>query len=125
VPWAIDVDPRRGRARLRGDRVPVRDYHDGLNALGLSPTPIPPVPSHVSFDVRWPGRGDRQRIRDETFGFTGDYVTSATTIGFTASNDRSGVIYRSDHQGQYNPTVDQGGAGSPAVGRERNGVFFR
>jgi hypothetical protein len=117
------VDPRRGRARLHGERVPVPDYHDGLNALGLSPTPVPPVPSHVSFDVRWPGRGDRQRIHDETFGFAGDYVTSATTISFTASNDRSGVIYRSDHRGQYNPTVDQGGAGSPAVGRERNGVF--
>ncbi len=79
----------------------------------------------MSFDVRWAGNGERQRIRDEEFGFAGEYVTSPTTISFTASNDRAGVIYRSDHRGQYNPTVDEGGAGTPAVGRERNGVFFR
>ena len=125
APWAIEVDPRRGRARLRADRVPVPDFHDGFNALGLSPTPIPPVPSHVSFDVRWAGNGDRQKIRDDQFLFTGEYVSSPTTIDFTAFNDRAGVIYRSDHRGQYNPSVDVGGAGSPAVGRERNGVFFR
>jgi hypothetical protein len=82
------------------------------------------IPSHVSFDVRWPGGDDRQTIRDETFGFTGHYVTSATTISFTASDDGSGVMYTSDPAGQYNPTPAQGGAGSPAVGHERNGVFF-
>jgi hypothetical protein len=125
APWAIEVDPGRGRARLRAERVAVSDFHDFFNAVGLSSPPIPPVPSHVSFDVRWPGSGDRQKIRDETFGFTGHYVTSATTISFTASNDHGGMIYRSDPNGQYNPTVDQGGAGSPAVGLERNGVFFR
>jgi hypothetical protein len=52
-------------------------------------------------------------------------VTSATSINFTASNNGSDVIYASDPEGQYNPAVDQGGAGSPAVGHERNGVFFR
>jgi hypothetical protein len=105
--------------------VRVPDYHDFLSAVGLNPMPVPPVPSHVSFDVRWPGNGDRQKIRDETFGFMGHFVTSATTISFTASNDHGGVIYRSDPEGQYNPTPDQGGPGSPAVGLERNGVFFR
>ena len=106
--------------------MPVPDYHDFFNAIGFIDPPIPPVPSHVSFDVRWPGNGDRQRIRDEQFGFTGEYVSSPTTIDFTAFNDRAGVIYRSDHRGQYNPPVEcRNGAGSPAVGRERNGVFFR
>jgi hypothetical protein len=108
---------------MHAERVRVPDYHDFFSAvLGGGPAP---VPSHVSFDLRWPGNGDRKRIRDETFGFTGHYVTSATTINFTASNDHSGVIYRSDPKGQYNPTPDQGGPGSPAVGLERNGVFFR
>jgi hypothetical protein len=78
----------------------------------------------VSFDVRWVGGGARQKIRDHTFGFVGHYVTGPAMITFTASNDRSGVIYSSEPAGQYNPTVDQGGAGSPAVGHERNGVFF-
>jgi hypothetical protein len=121
-PSAIDADPRSGQARLRAKRVSVSDYHDFFNAI-LGPNP-PRVPSHVSFDVRWSGDGGRQKIRDQTFGFTGHYVTGAAIVSFTASNDGDDVIYTSDPAGQYNPTVDQGGAGSPAVGHERNGVFF-
>lgn len=119
------MDPRRGRGRLHADRVAVSDYHDGFNALGLVTPPIPPVPSHVSFDVRWAGNGTRQTIRDDSLQFRGEYVPGPTTISFTAFNDRGGVIYRSDPRGQFNPTVMDGGAGSPAVGLERNGVFFR
>jgi hypothetical protein len=78
APSAIDVDPGRGRARLHATNVAVSDYHDGINAvIGGGPAPIP---SQVSFDIRWPGNGDRQKIRDDTFGFTGHYVTSATTV---------------------------------------------
>ena len=84
----------------------------------------PPVPAHVSFDVRWAGHGERKRIRDETFGFVGHFATGEATISFTASNDGSGVVYTSDPAGQHNPTPAEGGAGSPAVGHERNGVFF-
>ncbi len=47
----------------------------------------------MSFDVRWQGTGDRQKVRDATFGFAGNYVTSPTTISFMASNDDCGVIY--------------------------------
>lgn len=102
--------------------VPVTDFHDFFNAiLGGGPTPLP---SHVSFDVRWSGRGERRKIRDATFGFAGRYRTGKATVSFTASDDGAGVIYTSDPDGQYNPTPAQGGAGSPAVGHERNGVFF-
>jgi hypothetical protein len=119
---AIDVDPGSGRARLHGSNVPVTDYHDFFNAVfGGGPTPLP---SHVSFDVRWAGHGHRQKLRDTDFHFTGQYVASATTISFTASNDDGNVVYTSDPGGQYNPTTDEGGAGTPAVGHERNGVFF-
>ena len=83
-----------------------------------------PRPSHVSFDVRWQGSSDRQKVRDTTFGFAGNYVSSPTTISFTASNDDSRVVYSSDPGDQFNPGPDQGGAGSPAVGLERNGRFF-
>jgi hypothetical protein len=121
---AIDVDPGSGRARLHAENVAVTDFHNFFIAAGLSPPPPAPLPSHVSFDVRWSGEGHRRKIRDEEFGFTGQYVSGPTAISFTASNDRSEVIYRSDSGGQYNPAVDQGGAGPPAVGRERNGVFF-
>jgi hypothetical protein len=119
---AITVDAGVGRARLHAKNVPVSDYHDFFNAVfGGGPTPLP---SHVNFDVRWSGDGDRQKIHDETYRFTGHYVASATTITFTAINDEGEVIYASDPAGQYNPTLDHGGAGSPAVGHERNGVFF-
>lgn len=102
-------------------RVP--DYHDFLNAvLHNGPKPVPSV---VSFDVRWHGRGQHQKLRDRKFGFEGNYITGPTTVTFTAKQHGSAVVYRSVPSGQYNPTVKQMGAGSPAVGRERNGVFFR
>jgi hypothetical protein len=125
APRAVDVDAGRGRARFRAERVPVPDFHDFFSAVGLNPMPPAPLPSHVSFDVRWPGSRDSQSIRDDSFQFAGRYVTSETTISFAAFNDQGGVIYRSDPNGQFNPPVDQGGAGLPAVGFERNGVFFR
>ena len=92
-----------------------RDYHDFFNAVfGGGPTPLP---SRVSFDVRWAGDGARQKIRDSTFGFVGDYVPSTASISFVAMDDHGGVIYRSDPGGQTN-------VGQRAVGTERNGVFF-
>jgi hypothetical protein len=119
---SVEADHGHGHARLRGDSVAITDYHDIVNAIfGGGPTPLP---SHVSFDVRWKGHGRPQRIRDATFGFVGDYVAGPATITFVAKDDAGNVLFRSDPHGQYNPTPDQGGAGSPAVGRERNGVFF-
>jgi len=123
-PSAIEVDPGSGQARLHADNVAVTDFHNFLIAVGLSPPPPFPLPSHVSFDVRWSGTGHRHKIRQEKFGFTGHYVTGPTTISFTASNDAGEVVYSSDAHGQYNPKVKDGGAGPPAVGHERNGVFF-
>jgi hypothetical protein len=111
-----------GTARLRAPGVEVTDYHDILNAIfGGGQTPLP---SHVSFDVRWSGDGRPQKIRDPIYGFVGEYVAGPATIDFTARDDTGNVLFRSDPDGQYNPTPDQGGAGSPAVGHERNGVFF-
>ena len=118
---AIDVDPGRGRARFHAENVPVNDYGSFINSI----TPGADfAPSHVSFDVSWAGDGERQKIRDEDYQFTGQYVASPTTISFTASQDGADVVYFSDAGGQYNPTVEQGGSGSPAVGHERNGRFF-
>lgn len=118
----IDVHPGSGRARFGGTNVDVPDFHDFLSAVfGGGPAPIP---GRVSFDVRWSGDGDRQKIRDSTFGFRGHYVTGSATISFNACDEGGRVLYTSDPDGQYNPTVDQGGAGLPAVGHERNGIFF-
>ena len=112
---AIGVDPSTGDARFRGQAVKVTDYHDFFNAvLGGGPTPLP---SRVSFDVRWAGGGASQAVRDSTFGFVGDYIPSTASISFTAMDDHGIVVYSSDPDGQTN-------VGQPAVGTERNGVFF-
>jgi hypothetical protein len=103
--------------------VRVKDYHDIINAV--TGAKRKPVPSRVSFDVRWHGHGKRHKIRDTTFGFEGNYITGPATIRFTASHDGRSVSYRSDPAHQYNPTTKQGGAGSPAIGHQRNGLFFR
>jgi hypothetical protein len=119
---ALEADPGTGEAHLRGRSVAVPDFHDGISAIfGGGPDPIP---GHVSFDCRWAGHGDVQRIHDDDFGFTGRFVGGPATISFTASNDGHDVVYRSDPDGQYNPGPGENGAGSPAVGHERNGIFF-
>jgi hypothetical protein len=118
----ISFNAATGEARFRAHNVRLRDYHDIINAIaGGGPKP---VPSHASFDVRWHGHGAARKVRDKRFGFVGHYVTGRSTVAFTASQDGGGVVFRSDPHGQYNPTIKQGGAGSPAVGQERNGSFF-
>lgn len=115
-PGAIKVDPTTGEARLRVHAYKIPDYHDILTAIGIIPGP-PPLPSRVTFDVRWAGHGAPVNLHDGAFGFSGSYVTGPATIDFTASNDNSSVVYTSDPAGQSNP-------GPPAVGTEQNGVFF-
>ena len=89
--------------------------HKELNkVLGGGPTPLP---SRVSYDVRWAGGGGHQAIRDSTFGFVGEFAPGPASITFEAMDDHGRVIYRSDSAGQSN-------VGQPAVGTERNGVFF-
>ncbi|HET8535866.1 MAG TPA: hypothetical protein VFL73_01685 [Solirubrobacteraceae bacterium] len=112
---AMTADPGAGVARLVGENVAVEDYHDFFNAISDTPDPAP-RPSVVSFDVRWAGDGDRMRIRDQDFGFVGEFVSGEATISFTARDDDSDVLYTSVAEGQT--TVSAG------VGRERNGVFF-
>jgi hypothetical protein len=51
-------------------------------------------------------------------------VQGPATISFTAQNAGDSVVYTSDPEGQFSPSKAQMGAGSPAVGHERNGIFF-
>ena len=119
---AIEANVDNGQARFHARNLHVKDFHDFFNAVFHNGGA--PVPGRVSFDVRWHGRGHHSKIRDKKFGFEGEYVTGGATISFTAADDGRGVVYRSDPAGQHNPTVKEGGAGLPAVGHERNGIFF-
>ena len=111
---AMDANLRRGRARFHRRHLAVPDFHDFLNAVSRSPAT---KPGHVSFDVHWNGDPDkRQRIRDKTFGFEGEFVPCNVTIEFRVKDDHRDVVYTSVDHGQT--TV--GGA----IGHERNGTFF-
>ena len=65
---AFDADPGAGRARFHAENLAMGDYHDIFNAV----TGGPAVPGHVTFDVRWTGRGERTKIRDTTYAFDVD-----------------------------------------------------
>jgi hypothetical protein len=119
-PGSIKADPSTGRARFRVEALKIGDYHDFFSAVSGAT----PLPSRVSFDVVWAGGGSPVHLSDSTFGFVGDFVPGPATISFVAADDGSGVTYWSDADGQYNPTLEQAGAGDPAVGTERNGRFF-
>ena len=119
-PGSIKANPSTGRARFRVEALKIGDYHDFFSAVSGAT----PLPSRVSFDVVWSGGGSPVDLRDETFTFEGHYIPGPARISFVASNDKSGITYRSDAEGQYNPTLEQGGAGDPAVGTERNGKYF-
>jgi len=112
-PDALEAVPHAGRARMRVENLEVPDYHDFLNAVSKH---AKSQPGHATFDVRWAGGGDRTPVRDETFGFRGNYTAGDVTIDFAVVDDKVGVVYTSDADGQK--TVAGG------VGRERNGVFF-
>ena len=114
-PSAISISPSTGTARFRAANVPVSDFFNFFNAISDHPDPRP-VPSHVTFDVRWLGGGDHTKVTDQTFDFAGEFVTGPAAITFTASHDGSNVVYSSVADGQK--TISAG------VGRERNGVFF-
>jgi hypothetical protein len=119
---AVHFDAATGEARLRGESVKVNDFHDFFSAIGFGDAT--PVPARVSYDVLWHGGAEAQTIRDETYGFVGDFVAGPATITFEAQNEHGETIFRSDAAAQYNPGPEVNGAGSPAVGTERNGVFF-
>lgn len=114
TPSALNVNPVTGAARLRVTDMSLPDYGNFFNSLSPDPDP-PPVASHVSFDVMWPGGGEVVEIDDGVFDFSGRFVISDATINFTARNDASTTVYRSIADGQI--SFDAG------VGRERNGVF--
>jgi len=114
TPAAIIVNPMSGTATLRASNLSVPDYGNFFNAISPAPDP-PPVPSHVSFEVTWPGHGAVTDIDDDVFDFSGRYVISDATIAFTARNDGSSIVYQSNPDGQI--SFDAG------VGRERNGIF--
>ena len=110
----VSFDPATGRAAYHASGSAVPDYGNFFNAISRHPKNV--KPSKVSFDVHWHGNDDPQQIRDEKFGFTGTFISGGASISFSAKNNDSPVVYRSEPTGQK---VLYAGTAT-----ERNGVFF-
>jgi hypothetical protein len=111
---AIDLGARTARMRLRDWAI--QDWTDIFNSVGLTKPPHAPIPSAVTFDVRWQGTAAPTHIRDETNHFVGDFIDSTATIVWSAVQRSRHFAFSSDEAGTT--TI------SGVIGQERNGVFF-
>ena len=103
---------------MRMDSLPIDDYHDIVNALGLAQPPLPPVPSTVSFDVRWQGKAAPRQLRDTANGFAGVFIDSNATIAWSANQLSSNFAFSSE-------PADRSTTISGVLGHELNGRFFK
>jgi hypothetical protein len=116
---ALSVHPQTGVARYHQRNLVLNDYHDFFNAVAPDPDPTKVVPSVVSFDARWEPNGDDVvHTRDPDFRYEGRFVPTKATISFTVRHRNGDFAARSD-PGEVTSVLVS------AVGRERNGVFFR
>ena len=111
----MDFDDRTARMHLRDWAIP--DFTDIFNSAGLTQPPLAPMPSTVSFEVRWRGKAAPMPIRDTTNHFVGQYIDSNATIVWSAEQRSTHFAFTSD--GAETTTTVSG-----VIGRERNGVFF-
>jgi len=93
------------------------DYIDIFNSAGVTKPPIKPIPSEVSFDVRWRGKAAPVHIRDATNHFVGDFIDSLATIAWSARQPSTHFAFTSA-PANTSKTI------SGVIGRERNGSFF-
>ena len=100
----------------------VPDFTDIFNSAGFTQPPIPPIPSFVSFDVRWTAKPDAKltRIRDANNHFTGRYIDSNATIVWSANQPAS----RKHPSFTFATDTKPSTSVSVVIGRERNGSFF-
>jgi hypothetical protein len=116
-PQAVAVNFAGGSASMHLDNWAVPDFHDIFNSIGVTQPSMPPIPSIVSFDIRWSGKAAPVAIRDATNRFVGSYIDSLATIAWSASQPSTNFAYQSD-PAATSTTV------SGVIGQERNGVFF-
>jgi hypothetical protein len=109
---SVEVNLRRGTAALAVEDLDTPDWFTLLNSLRGGET----VPAEVTFDVRWGNVLRRLDLRDETVGFTGEFIETEADIEWSVSQD--GFEFESDPFGTSQSVF-------AVIGRERNGVFFR
>ena len=96
--------------------VPVLDYGDFANSLGGNGPP--PIPSTVSFTVRWSGIDERVKIRntDPIYGgFAGDFIRNKAQIEWSGTVGDLSIV---------SDPIDTSSSAFAEIGHERNGKFF-
>jgi hypothetical protein len=116
-PESVEIDLEEGRARYRLTDWAISDFTDIFNSIGVTKPPLPPIPSTVSFEVRWRGKASPVRISDATNRFRGRYIDSTATVAWSARQPSTNFAFVSD-PASTSTTV------SGVIGRERNGLFF-
>jgi hypothetical protein len=107
---AVRLGP--GRLSYRLNRFPVREHGHVANALAGGPS----RPALAWFDIRWFSPQKRYVARDATNRFTWDFQTTKASAQWYAEEE--GFSFRSDPARTSHEVI-------AAVGRERNGVFFK
>ena len=130
--WTVAIDDKdvavqfaAGKAEVRVNNLPIRDYHTIANALGKDTFATAFDPSVVSFDVVWSGPITRRvHVPDGTLGnnYAGEYVENQVTVTWSGTNLKEGFTFTSNPGTFATSSVDGGFA---ELGHERNGSFFQ
>jgi hypothetical protein len=111
---AVSIRPGRGDAHFQVENHPIFDFFTAENAVFR--TGPPPIPSQLSVDIDWRGTGERQQVRESTFG--GAYENATGEINWSASHTE-GVPYFFDTTDSSERNVTHA-----FTAHIRNGVFF-
>jgi len=119
----VAVQFAAGKAEMRVDNLPIRDYHNIANGLGPNwQTAF--NPAVVSFDVVWSGPITRRvDVLDGTLGnnYAGNYVENQVTVTWSGTNLTEGFTFTANPGTLATSSVDGGFA---ELGHESNGIFF-
>jgi hypothetical protein len=110
---SVTANPGAGRATYQATGAAVLDHHDFGNALfGGGPAP---VPSTVSFTVRWQGVTRRENVKNAADGHGGEFVFGAAQMAWQGT--AGDYVFQSD-------PLATSSSSFAVLGHERNGVFF-
>jgi hypothetical protein len=113
---AVRIHPGRGDAHFEVENHPIFDFFTAANAVDRPPEGPPRIPTELSVDIAWRGTGERQQVREATFG--GAYENATGEITWSASHTE-GEPYFFDTTGSSAQNVTHA-----FTAHIRNGVFF-
>jgi hypothetical protein len=111
---AVAIDLKAGTARFQLN-LPISDYQNFVNSVGDLNPPLPLIPSHVSFDVRWAAKPGAKLtpITDPTNAFTGEFIDSTASIRW--SGRQHGFALTSSSPLNHGLRRDRRGAKRPVL----------